>query len=116
MSHWDEAGAYGIDPALLQENLKRTPAERLRALEALLRFAEAVQSRSLSETHRERLAHAATLEEMAAYGTSCDRALPGADLGDDPPTRRSPPARPPESPRRIAPQHQSPSGRGNPLT
>jgi hypothetical protein len=33
---WDAAVEYGVDMALLEENLKRTPAERLDALQTML--------------------------------------------------------------------------------
>jgi hypothetical protein len=38
----------GIDRTLIRENLRRTPEERLRALEALQRFAEEVHQAGLT--------------------------------------------------------------------
>lgn len=55
MTAWEQAIAFGVDVTLLEANLARTPAERLRELTAMNRFHAAVQARTLSEAERRRL-------------------------------------------------------------
>lgn len=71
-SAWDEASAFGIDVTLLEANLRRTPAERIRELVAMNRFQAAVQARAVPEAVRARLARA---ELEAKFGALLRDAL-----------------------------------------
>jgi len=46
-SAWQAAIDFGIDVTLLEANLKRTPAERLRELVAMNRFQDELQARTV---------------------------------------------------------------------
>lgn len=63
-----EAAEFGVDLALLEANLARTPAQRLAANAALLRLAERARSQTLGPAERERLARHEMIEEIRAYG------------------------------------------------
>lgn len=53
---WQEAIDFGIDVTLLEENLRRTPAERIRQLVVMNRFQHQVQMRTVPEKLRHQLA------------------------------------------------------------
>lgn len=53
---WQAAIDFGIDVTLLEENLRRTPAERLCELEAMNSFMDEVQARTVPEDLRRELA------------------------------------------------------------
>lgn len=46
------AAEYGLDLSLLRENLRRTPEERLRQLDAMLRFRSKVRRAAVAERLR----------------------------------------------------------------
>jgi len=54
-SAWQAAIDFGIDVTLLEANLQRTPAERLRELTAMNRFHAEVQARTVPAELRRRL-------------------------------------------------------------
>jgi len=54
-SAWQAAIDFGIDVTLLEENLKRTPAQRLQQLAAMNRFHAEVQARTVPAELRLRL-------------------------------------------------------------
>jgi hypothetical protein len=54
-SAWEQAIEFGIDVTLLEANLARTPAERLRELVAMNHLHARIQARTLSEAERRRL-------------------------------------------------------------
>jgi len=64
-SAWQEACAFGIDVTLLEANLRRTPAERIRELVAMNHFQAGVQVRLVPEAVRARLERA---ELQAKFG------------------------------------------------
>lgn len=72
MTALDDAAAFGIDVALLRENLRRTPAERLRQLGETVRFIEQTQERTLTPEVRERLRRREAEAEVTAYGAWAD--------------------------------------------
>lgn len=75
MSAREEAAAFGIDLALLDSNLRRTPEERLAQLEAMTRLSDQMQAQTLTPDQRRRLERRAMLEEVRAYGFEEDLAL-----------------------------------------
>jgi hypothetical protein len=68
MSPREAAAEFGIDLALLDANLARTPAERLAELAAMIRLVEAMQDRTLSAEQRARLRRREMAAELLAYG------------------------------------------------
>lgn len=71
-SAWQAAIAFGIDVTLLEANLERTPAERLRELVAMNQFQAQAQGRGLPEAVRQALEEA---ELRAKFGALLDAAL-----------------------------------------
>lgn len=63
-----EAAEFGVDLSLLDAELARSPAERLRANEALVRLAARARHQTLTALQRERLERREMLEEIRAYG------------------------------------------------
>lgn len=72
-SAWQAAIDFGIDVSLLEANLRRTPAERLRELVAMNRFQAEVQARTVPEALRRRI----DAEELAAKFGELLAAAPG---------------------------------------
>jgi len=64
----EAAAAFGIDLALLDANLARTPAERLAELAAMSRLVEAMQAGTLSAEQRAGLRRREMIAELLAYG------------------------------------------------
>lgn len=71
-SAWQAAMAFGIDVTLLEANLERTPAERLRELVAMNQFQAQAQGRGLPEAVRQAMEEA---ELRAKFGALLDAAL-----------------------------------------
>lgn len=63
-----EAVDFGVDLSLLDAELARSPAERLRANEALIGLAMRARRQTLTDAQRERLERREMLEEIHAYG------------------------------------------------
>ena len=72
-SAWQAAIDFGIDVTLLEENLARTPAERLRVLVAMNHFQDRLQARTVPRELRERL----DLENLIAKFGDLRAAAPG---------------------------------------
>ena len=63
-----EAADFGVDLALLDADLARSPAERLSANAALVALAVRARRQMLTAEQRARLEHREMLEEIRAYG------------------------------------------------
>lgn len=63
-----EAADFGVDLALLDADLARSPAERVGANDALVGLAVRARRQTLTAEQRERLARREMLEEIRAYG------------------------------------------------
>ncbi len=63
-----EAAEFGVDLALLDAELARSPAERLRANDALVGLAVRARRQTLTTEQRVRLGRREMLEEIRAYG------------------------------------------------
>lgn len=63
-----EAADFGVDLALLDADLARSPAERLRANAALVGLAVRARRQTLTPEQRARLERREMLEEIYAYG------------------------------------------------
>ncbi len=61
---WQAAIDFGIDVTLLEESLRRTPAERIQQLVAMNRFQHGVQMRTVPEKLRDQLAAANLLAKF----------------------------------------------------
>jgi hypothetical protein len=73
-SAWQAALDFGIDVTLLEANLKRTPAERLRELVAMNRFQDELQARTVPAEQRRRNDMA---NLRAKFGSLLDEHPPG---------------------------------------
>ena len=77
---WDEAIAFGIDAALIESNLRLTPAERIRELVEMNRLHHDIQARTLSAEERERLGVMELQDKLARLGSELVSGLaPGPD-------------------------------------
>ncbi|MBK7825459.1 hypothetical protein [Nannocystis sp.] len=70
---WQAAIDFGIDVTLLEENLRRTPAERFRRLNAINKILHEVEIRTVPEDVRDRRA---AEELVAKFGDLLKYAAP----------------------------------------
>lgn len=79
--NWEAAIGLGIDVTLIERNLRLTPLQRIRQLDAHLRYCERVQRRTVAPELRRALERARMLEKLTALGGA--DLLPPELLGDD---------------------------------
>ena len=65
---WEAAIAVGVDVTMLEQNLRLTPAERIRQLDEANRFLEEIQARTLPEQVRREREHQRLMEKLSALG------------------------------------------------
>ena len=64
----EAAIAVGVDVTMLEQNLRLTPAERIRQLDEANRFLEEIQARTLPEQVRREREHQRLMEKLSALG------------------------------------------------
>lgn len=69
---WEAAIAAGIDVTMLEQNLRLTPAERIRQLDEANLFLEEVHMRVIPEHLRREREHQRLMEKLSALGPDRD--------------------------------------------